>query len=636
MDCDGDKGLITKHPVIVNAVNTTLPLIDDDGPKDAIAKVWDREHLIQHFVNTSKRNQVGVITNLSTRINEIGICDKDRMKTEKHMIALRLLQGWEIDSAKHGERVVIPDYLTTKRYNTWFADMNGKLDENGQAKSKKMIVTHIASPMQNNYDFMKDYIERLNVLTTNNIDMSIRFIDTNKVEHNELLEILPLVKDLESKYRGELNRIHSDNVISEEDAQKLRTVLYEEYTMLLQDLCKGKDYKTDIEMLTAAASYNVCYNRDDHNTDSISFVWTCAFNGLLKLLYSDKSSMLTRISGVEEVNSFEIKNHVIYINNSMYMTLTADKNGFYRYNDGNYDIVEIDGEYFFKAPKSIDIFTEVASSSETVVNSNTIITDKPQVKLNFSGFKYYDNDNYTVSFIEKIFNNNLEMNLIDVNGKMTVFVDNKAIGVVSKKDNLVLARLLDGHDAVKLQVINNHEKKSNDEYKDLLISQLKYVPKEIRKTTVMFDENFAMYQNVTLTVVNVGEITELPKSITESSSANSPVLDETYPDDMYSDDMMYPMDDIAAQVEDMMMVAPIDDNSNAITTIDFVNKKVVKFYDMSNATMNSVEAYNSISDFDYLVLYKKNMIVLYNNEGQNKAYSATLEQAKSYAEKISK
>ncbi|MSR92693.1 RNA dependent RNA polymerase [Inconstantimicrobium porci] len=432
-DIDGDKAAVIKDARIIDAVSS-FKFIPEDVAVNANISLATEEALLKYFVSTSKPSQVGLITNWATIFRDMQLDGQGNY--DSVILALRFLQGWEIDRPKTGATVVMPE-LKIEVLPEWLFALQlfnkdsasyiknfGYVDSlyNVALDMKKKIY---ASKSPLNMLFRHVEVEAKKILSgvgTHYESFSTQILSYVNVE--KATELLPAVQELEKSYRHEIASIMQEfpGKQYKEERFAALTELYDSYRISALSI-------SDDTEAVAAAAYYVCYNKES-GSDSRSFVWNVLYNELMRIIQKfDSAKRLVRLPKFFDViNTVEVFNNSLIVNDIPVRRVSLPT--------GNYKVFNMDNEYYILVHCDSHL---VEHEIETIEDS------KKQVPINLAGFVGLG---FNANDVIKILKENtctLQMDgkyaYIICNGKKISGITSessvKAIGILNKKLKLV-------------------------------------------------------------------------------------------------------------------------------------------------------------------------------------------------------
>lgn len=484
--------LFTNEPVIIASLPKVLPM-NYNPTKEGIEKDnnWDSRE--QHFLKTAVRDRVGQITNLATVYRDMSLNMNNPYLFNKNVITLTFMQGWEIDKAKTGFSFEIPKDIQSKFVPHWMAGVKNK-DGNivqkgvkqlkGREVSEKAELYTSNSPLGKLFDFMGLFTISFQAkIKVQGEDKTVKFI--KHVDNAEFSRILPTVKVLEQHYRldiAQIVQLQKDGM-SKDDTKGKYTSVYTKYMELLNTLSSD-------ETAISASVYHAAYNRSNHDSDSYSMPWVCAFNGMLQLMHANGNA--TRMVKLPSFTDDIVES--IVINNSGMLFVNDCPFKMTNYPAGAYEIITIDDAKYILVPK------ECVYQAE-----QPILTETPLYQFSICGFKRHGFNGLQV--LEMIMANDGQFALVTVDAIAKVFIKDVMVGAFNNRETDLLGEVV------------------NKQFKLISNQEVVYIPKRPTSLTVMHKDGVhAISGSFFVTVVPMC-------SIDPSDKAYAPVpvsADETF------------------------------------------------------------------------------------------------------------
>lgn len=521
-DTDGDKFAVVEEEIIVNSVCKCDYIPFDDGIKAKPAVYQSEEEVLNalkvYFRATSKPSQIGLITNYATNFRDLELHSK--VDYNNTILGLRFTQGWEIDRAKTGAVVEIPEvYSSVKLVPHWKHFLNefhkdqgmfqfeadryftpnattGEYDYMNHLRNENEIYCS-SSPIGQLFNYV--YLRAKQILAPNtNANPLNNFTGAlvTVVNPETVLAVEPAIRELESNYRKELIEIVS--VTSNKDDKDKRSQSLEALSTKYSNLVKSL---SDDYLALAVACYRVAYNRANNETSSRSFPWTVMFDELLEVIQSLNNSVkLVKLPKVEEeIQSIKVSNaNMLFINGSSYGIVAIDP--------GVYTHTEIGGANYTLVKRTKAVQTYVRKEVENKVFQVTL-----------RGFaKQGLNALEVVDILSK---SNFSAQLI--NDVPSVVVDGKVISGIASDDTL--------------KVVGIYNKSLS------MVEHLdpRFIPKRITADIHWFNqaENIAIAKSLTITCKVVGDLgdDEVFKAVTTTQQVVEEVTSDTESIACYSD-----------------------------------------------------------------------------------------------------
>jgi len=498
-DYDGDKFLLlldkndnSFESDFVKQIQMPGYVIYDEG--NTAPKVDNNiENRIKYYVALSTPNRTGQITNWATCITDLMINEqlKGNMKAynwyKRVLVRLRFAQGWEIDLPKTGISADGPqgDMLPTKYCKPsmkpqWFVDMRtfeGR-EVSTTDKDGNNIVYTGNSPMEQLHQYAIQFWNQIvaGYIVTPRTMLDVFRATFNQVESNAFESIKGQVIEYERLYRTEsknINGLLDAGVISEQEQKDMFEKLIETHHTSLNSLLGG-NVTTDVIAYACYYAANFRKDKNDNNTKVTgkrSYGWVCYYAETLALLYRNNNGMSLVALPDKEMDNIEIVNGELLIDGNYIKSV--------EYPDGSYSIKVIENKPFIVVPKTLPIITEEEKRSFEIAYANK------QFSFECTKFTAYNQKLNSEQFIETIKNNS---NSFDV-----VLLTDGSVNICM--NGLVYASIIE----CPKELVNK---------KVTLVShsELTFVPKAKRATTLMKDETNAYSKMLRFTVmINVGE-----------------------------------------------------------------------------------------------------------------------------------
>lgn len=429
MDFDGDRILATKDKRIWEAICDITYIIYDTGIKsDKVRNTWANR--LDFFVKTSVPDKTGYITNLATKWADLAhnyrLIGRQDMadRYDCCVIALRFLQGWEIDSAKTGknaEAIGFPKSLKEAKTPHHFIGMRELQKRDVNVKEEDVYVSHAA--MGYLYDYVKEY--RKNHINVEAKTQSMLVYLSSLFTREELEavdEIWPVVLEIEKSYRKSVANISEIKDSMDKGAfMNSLSAIYDKYQNQVYSLINAKY----TERIVTYAAYYVSYNRRNNETDSRSFPWNCLFDSMIMLLSEmDNEVRMYRIperliNTEKEIDSCRIENFNLIINDKILGTVPCNK-------DMPLTITVIDDKPFVVVP-----VTEKEVKEEVKEMADM---DKT-FGLSISGFRY-TTAVHCENFLEAVKANNNVFDIVYENEELAIKINGIKYGNVASQSAL--------------------------------------------------------------------------------------------------------------------------------------------------------------------------------------------------------
>ncbi|WP_422661793.1 RNA dependent RNA polymerase (plasmid) [Paenibacillus sp. EC2-1] len=278
-DTDGDRIAMVDNEEIVNAVQTDLPMLYDEG-FSAKARPVNRQELYEYDLNTITNDAptIGQITNMASTWKDL-LQNEDKMKQlgfsveqiETIVKILRFMQGWAIDFAKTGWFPKVPKYVNTNKSPDWLPWSMGAVNagikgaEVFESKSQLGMLSRAVKSYLKSYKEMETKEDKKRSYR----DFFFEITDhADKVEENR---IRPIVKALFTSYNKELQSLR-DMKLEEDELKEFMSHIFDKYQRAILSI------DADISSI-ASAAYKVAYSKGKNK--AVSFPWVVAYEGML-------------------------------------------------------------------------------------------------------------------------------------------------------------------------------------------------------------------------------------------------------------------------------------------------------------------------------------------------------------------
>lgn len=540
-DYDGDKFLLildkndnSFESDFVRQIQMPGYVIYDEG--NTAPKVDNNiENRVKYYVALSTPNRTGQITNWATCITDLMINAQleGDMKSynwyKSVLVRLRFAQGWEIDLPKTGISADGPngDMLPIKFCRPamkpqWFVDMRAfegrevkTVDKHGNS-----IVYKKNSPMEQLHQYAEEFwnsIEAGYVATPKTMLEVFRATFVER-ESNAFELIKEQVINYEKLYRQEsinIIKLSDAGVITEQEQEDMFEKLIETHRTSLNSLLGG-DITTDVLAYACYYASNFRKDNKDNNTKVTgkrSYGWVCYYPETLALLYRNNNGMSLIALPDKEMDNIEIINGELLIDGKYVKSV--------EYPDGSYSIKVIEDKPFIVVPKTLPIITEEEKRQFEIAYASK------QFTFECNKFTAQNQKVNSEEFIEVIKANGNYFDVvlltdgstnICINGLVYANINECPQAIVNKKVTLV-----------------SH-------------SELVFVPKQRRATTLMKDEKTAYSKMLRFTVMikvdeEINTNIVIPQAPTYSSSSDS------YYESVEDPSMYYDYDALAKMYE---------------------------------------------------------------------------------------
>ena len=518
-DFDGDKCLIivdyrddSFESDFVQQIQSPGYIVYDEG--NTAPKVDNNiENRIKYYVDLSTPNRTGVITNWATCANDLMINAQLNNDTKTYnwfkrlLVRLRFAQGWEIDLPKTGVSADGPDgdmlpvnYCKPAMKPQWFVDMCGY---NGRptttvTKDGKSIVYKGNSPMEQLHQYAEEFWSSIiaGQIVTPNTMLEVIGATLTETERNAFETVKNQVIEYERLYRNETRNIISlmnNGVISDEEQKLMFENLIDIHRNSLNSLLGG-DITSDVVAYACYYASNFRKSADGNNekvSGKRSYGWVCYYAETLALLYRNNNGMSLIALPDKEMDNVEIIDGELLIDGKFVRQV--------EYPDGSYSIKVIDDKPFIVVPKILPVITEEEKRQAEIAYANKLFS------FECATFTAYNQHLNSEQFIDTIKANN---NSFDI-----VLLTNGSVALCM--NGLVYASIKE----CPSEIINKRVSLSS--HSDLL-----FIPKAQRKTTLMKDDTYAYCKMLRFTVmIRVGESIDTNISVPETNYFSTPSND---------------------------------------------------------------------------------------------------------------
>ena len=504
-DFDGDKFLTVVdyrdnsfESDLVQAIQ--MPgyiLMDDFGTAPKVPNTIAER--IKYYVALSKKARVGQITNWATCVNDMRLNWNKDTREYKWLnivlMSLRSSQMAEIDSVKTGINAdgpkgnLMPEArCNPKKQPLWFSEL-----KKSQGKNSNMEIYPSNSPMQKLYDYTLNFYNTEIVESFKPRGILEVIGESMTAEEIEAFKsIKDIVISYEAYFRREMKHIitlKEKGLIQEEEAEgNTFEDLKNRYCNALNALVQG-NVTTDV---VAYACYYAANVRADGGKISgrRSFPWFCYYAGMLNLLYRNGRAMQLVALPDREMEEVEIREGVLLIDGEVVKTGLT-------YPDGLYQIREIEDKPYImvKRPRPAKVVRE----------------EIPDTQLFSFGVSRFTKENQGVNseeLVRRIHENGDVVDIImDNMGNVNLCIGDIVYGAI----NNCPIPLLD-----KSVRIQSH-------------SDLTFIPKSGRASTVMKDEVYAYSQFITFQCTII-------KGVKVNTEPTYPEQDGVYSNGSYDED----------------------------------------------------------------------------------------------------
>ena len=483
-DFDGDKFLTvidykdgSFESDLVQAIQ--MPgyiLMDDFSSAPKVAN--NIENRIKYYTVLSKKARVGQITNWATCVNDIRLNREKGTKeynwVDRVLMTLRSSQMAEIDSVKTGitadgpEGDLMPqEYCNPKAQPQWFVELK---KWQGRPLSNVNLY-HSNSPMQKLYEYVMNFY-RNEILEGFQARGILEVIGQSLTEEeiNAFATIKDTVISYESQYRQEMKQLvtlKEKGCIGEEDSEdSMFENMKNRYRTALDSLIQG----SVTSGVVAYACYYAANTRANNGKISgkRSFPWFCYYAEMLDLLYRNNNSiMLVSLPDIE-MEFVQVKKGTLLINGNVVKTGVS-------YPDGIYGIREIEDRPYIVVPRprAAKVVKEISSEREFMFSVSRFMKENQCINPEELIKRIHENDDVVDIVMDNLGNINLCIN------------------------DVIYGAIKD----CPLPLVNQNVRIKSH-------SELTFIPKAVRNTTVMKNDVEAYSQYITLncTIVKVTEV----------------------------------------------------------------------------------------------------------------------------------
>lgn len=537
-DFDGDKCLIiidyrdnSFESDFVQQIQMPGYIVYDEG--NTAPKVDNNiANRIKYYVDLSTPNRTGVITNWATCANDLMINAQLNNDTKTYnwfkrvLVRLRFAQGWEIDLPKTGVSADGPDgdmlpvqFCKPSMKPQWFVDMCGYNDRPTATVTKdgKSIVYKGNSPMEQLHQYAEEFWKSIiaGQIVTPNTMLEVIGSTLTEVERNAFETVKNQVIEYERLYRNETRNIinlMNNGVISDEEQKLMFEELIEVHRNSLNSLLGG-DVTSDVIAYACYYASNFRKSSDGNNekvSGKRSYGWVCYYPETLALLYRNNNGMSLIALPDKEMDNVEIIDGELLIDGKFVREV--------EYPDGSYSIKVIDDKPFIVVPKVLPQITEEEKRQAEIAYANK------QFTFECGTFTAYNQKLNSEQFIDTIKANG---NSFDV-----ALLTNGSVALCM--NGLVYASIKE----CPSEIIN--KRVSLCSHSDLL-----FIPKAQRKTTLMKDDTYAYSKMLRFTVmIKVGEEINTNITVPEYSYENYSSTSNDYSQSVEDPSMSYDYDEL--------------------------------------------------------------------------------------------
>jgi hypothetical protein len=440
-DTDGDKVAMVEDDKIADAVHTGLPMLFDAG-FNADKEENNRKNIWKYDVATiiNDVKSIGEITNMSTTFKDIeknpalmkrlGLTPK---RIDEIVCILRFMQGWSIDYAKTGFFPDVPEYVLTLLSPHW-KPWSRKQEQLG---IKGAEVYKSKSQLGQLHNSVTDYMENKFKQETKENTRDFTFEVTAGADYAEIERIKPIIAQMESNYRHELQALRDMKMTDEEESEYM-TYLFDKYQSAVQSI------DSDIRSISAAA-YVHTYFESSSKGKSVSFPWVTAYEGIL-LNIADSTDTKSKL------RKAKVTGHIDDVPASLKFFRGVSKDEDYtveaKVPNGTYETFRRNGQLFIKM-----------TTKATTAKKKFVAPINRHASFEIKGFKHADitpneviellKENDGIVRVERVFDKNQQVK----ENRAVVYVGDRRVGVVGRNNKHIIAPFL-GDGAVEFRVEN--------------------------------------------------------------------------------------------------------------------------------------------------------------------------------------
>lgn len=511
-DFDGDKYLIiidykdgSFESDFVQQIQMPGYIVYDEG--NTAPKVDNNiANRIKYYVDLSTPNRTGQITNWATCANDLMINAQLTGDTKTYnwlkrvLVRLRFAQGWEIDLPKTGVSADGPDgdmlpiqFCKPAMKPQWFVDMcvySGR-PTSTVTKDGKSIVYKGNSPMEQLHQYAEEFWASIvaGQIVTPNTMLEVIGCTLTETERNAFESVKNQVIEYERLYRNETRNIiglMSENAISEEEQKLMFENLIEVHHTSLNSLLGG-DITSDVIAYACYYASNFRKSTDGNNekvSGKRSYGWVCYYAETLALLYRNNNGMSLIALPDKEMDNVEVIDGELLIDGKFVKEV--------EYPDGSYSIKVIDDKPFIVVPKKLPVVTEEEKRKAEIAYANK------QFSFECNAFTAYNQKLNSEQFIETIkANNNTFDVLLLTNGSVALCMNGLVYATIKECPSELIGK--------RVSLVSH--------------SDLLFIPKAQRKSTLMKDGRYAYSKMLRFTVmINVNEVADTNVTVTTDTS----------------------------------------------------------------------------------------------------------------------
>ena len=494
-DFDGDKFLVvidykdgSFESDLVQAIQMPGYILMDDF--SSAPKVDNTiENRIKYYIALSKKARVGQITNWATCVNDMMLNvqkgSKEYNWLNTVLMTLRSSQMAEIDSVKTGITADGPkgdlmpqEYCNPKKQPLWFVEL-----KKWQGRPLSSVnIYHSNSPMQKLYNYVTSFYKT--EIIEGFQPRGILEVVGQSLTEDEIIafaSIKDTVISYEAQYRQEMKQLitlkEKGCVDGDEASNSAFDNMKDRYRIALDSLIQGPVTAN----VVAYACYYAANTRANNGKISgkRSFPWFCYYAEMLDLLYRNNHSIMLIVLPDIEMEFVQIKDGTLLIDGNVIKTNIHYPNIVYGKNDdgsdkkvkdGIYGIKEIEGKPYLviPRPKAPKVVKEISSEREFMFSVSRFMKENQGVN--------------SEELIKRIHENGDIVDIVMDNlGNINMVINGDVYGAI--KD-------------CPLPLVNQNVRIRSH-------SELTFIPKAVRSTTVMKNDVEAYSQYITLNCVIV-------------------------------------------------------------------------------------------------------------------------------------
>lgn len=509
-DMDGDKVLELEdnednsfESLFVQSLIMPGYIIHDEG--NSAPKVENNiPNRIKYYVDLSTPNRTGQITNWATWANDLMINAQANGDTKTYnwykclLVRLRFAQGWEIDLPKTGVSADGPDgnmlpknFCKPSSQPQWMYD---KCKYEDRDPSNVPVYKGI-SPMEQLHQFAEEFWNQIKngQVVTPNVMIEVIGSTLTEQERNAFESIKSQVIEYERLYRVEaknLMDLMKASVIGKEEQKNMFELLVNGHQTSLNSLLGG-NVTTDVVAYACYYAANFRKSNEGNNekiSGKRSYGWTCYRAETIALLYRNNNGMSLVALPDKEMDTIEIINGDLYIDDNFIKTVN--------FTDGSYSILVVDSKPFIVVPKELPVITDFEKRQAEIAY------EKKEFKFQANAFTRFNQKVNSEEFIQIIADNNNRFDVVLLpNGSVSIVINGLQYATIKECRSELVGKKV---------ILKNH-------------SELLFVPKTKRDTTLMKNDVLAYSQMITFTVmISVNETAdEYTPAVSEATESFS-------------------------------------------------------------------------------------------------------------------